>query len=557
MESEIKTVKLTLRKGVFFPPWLLLVAMVVVSLVNGDAFLNGLNIVTNWILNNFAWAFNLTTLACVFTVIIVYFSPLGKVRIGGRKAKPMMRFPNLVWITLCTTIAAGILFWACAEPLYHLYTPAVASGAESGSADAAMFAMETMFLEWTWSPYAIYTVATLIFAFVFYNMKQPYSIGSTLVPVLGEKRADKCRGVVDAICLFALVAGMASSLGTGTMTIGGGIEYLFGFESGPAAWGVIIALIVTTFIISSISGIMKGIRTLSSINAKVYFVLLIFVFIFGPTAFILNFSTEAWGSYVRDFFQLSLMTGEVTGDTWAKSWPIFYWCNWLAWTPITAMFLGRILRGYTIRDAIKCNFIIPSIFSTIWMAIFSSSAIYYEFEGLGLYDTMLESGTESVVYGVFDQMPLAVIIIAFYTFIVFISFVTASDSNTNAMSGLCTKGITQEEQESPNWLKVIWGVSIALMTWILISFAGVDGIKAASNLGGFPNMFLVILMIIGLLKICRNPQKYDVYKEDYDSQGKPIPSERLPLENDGERKNEKRGFFKRNRAVPNHSGSQE
>ena len=96
MESEIKTVKLTLRKGVFFPPWLLLVAMVVVSLVNGDAFLNGLNIVTNWILNNFAWAFNLTTLACVFTVIIVYFSPLGKVRIGGRKAKPMMRFPNLV-----------------------------------------------------------------------------------------------------------------------------------------------------------------------------------------------------------------------------------------------------------------------------------------------------------------------------------------------------------------------------------------------------------------------------------------------------------------------------
>ena len=27
-----KTVKLTLRKGVFFPPWLLLVAMVIVSL---------------------------------------------------------------------------------------------------------------------------------------------------------------------------------------------------------------------------------------------------------------------------------------------------------------------------------------------------------------------------------------------------------------------------------------------------------------------------------------------------------------------------------------------
>ena len=32
METEVqeKTVKLSLRKGVFFPPWLLLVAMVVV-----------------------------------------------------------------------------------------------------------------------------------------------------------------------------------------------------------------------------------------------------------------------------------------------------------------------------------------------------------------------------------------------------------------------------------------------------------------------------------------------------------------------------------------------
>lgn len=527
--DEKKVVTLKLRKAVFFPPWLLLVAMVIVSLVNEDAFLAGLNVVTNWILDNFAWALNLTTLACVITVVAVWFSPLGKVRIGGRKARPMMGFVDLVWITLCTTIAAGILFWACAEPLYHLYQPAVSSGAEPGSANAAVFAMKTMFLEWTWSPYAIYTVATLIFAFVFYNMKQSFSMGSALVPALGE-RVKKYNGLVDVICLFALVAGMAASLGTGTMTIGGGINRVFGIESGPVSWAVIIVVIVTTFIISSVSGVMNGIRILSSINAKVYMVLLVFVFVFGPTAFMLNFSTESLGSYIKDFFEMSLMNGDVYQDGWAKSWPIFYWCNWLAWTPITAVFLGKILKGYTIRDAIKCNFIIPSVFSSIWMGLFAASSIYYELNGVGLYDTMLESGTESVVYAVFDQLPLAVIVIPFYLFIVFISFVTASDSNTNAMAGLCTKGITQDEQESPAWLKIVWGVSIGVMTWLLISFAGIDGIKAASNLGGFPNMFLMILMIVGLLKISRNPQKYDVHKEDYDSSGRPIESVRLPIE---------------------------
>lgn len=528
-ETKEKTVNLSVNKLVFLPPWLVLVGMVIISLVNGEAFLAALNSVTNWILNNFAWLFNGTTLLCFVAIVIVYFSPLAKVRIGGRKARPIMTFSNLVWITLCTTIAAGILFWACAEPMYQMYAPTAAEGVAPGSPGAAVFAMKTMFLEWTWSPYALYTVATLTFAFVFYNMKKSYSIGSALIPLFGNK-VEKYNSIVDIICLFALVTGMAASLGTGTLTIAGGIESVFGIKSGYISWGVIIIVIMTTFVISSISGLMNGIRILSTINSKVYMILLAFILVFGPTAFMLNFSAESFGAYVSDFVRMSMMTGDVFQDGWAKAWPIFYWCNWLAWTPITAVFLGRILKGYTIKDAIRCNFIIPAVFSTIWMGLFSTASIYYEMNGVGLYDTLLTQGPESVIYKVFQQLPLPMIVIPFYLFIVFISFVTASDSNTTAMAGLCTSGITQEAQESPAWLKLVWGITIGAMTWILISFAGIDGIKAASNLGGFPNLFLMIAMVIGLLKICRNPKKYDVYQEDYYEDGRPIESEKLPIE---------------------------
>lgn len=519
---------LSLKKLVFLPPWLVLVAMVVVSFVNVKAFLAGVNAVTGWILNNFAWLFNLTTLACVITVIFVYISPLGKVRIGGSKAAPMMALPSLIWITLCTTIAAGILFWGAAEPMYQLYYPSVAEGAEPGSPQAALFAMKVMFLEWTWSPYSIYTVATITFTFVFYNMKQRYTLGSVLVPLFGEK-VHKISSLIDVLCLFALVAGMASSLGTGTMTIAGGLENVFGMKSGPALWGVVITAIVVTFIISSVTGIMKGIRILSSINSYVYMLLLVFVFIFGPTVFMLNFAVESLGAYLKDFFALSLYTGEILKDGWAKGWPIFYWCNWLAWTPITAVFLGRILRGYTIRDAIRVNFIIPSLFSTIWMGLFATAAIYFEMNGAGLFTALNERGAEAVVYTIFRQLPLAILVIPFYIFIVFISFVTAADSNTNAMAGLCTHGISQESQESPSWLKIVWGVTLALVAWIMISFANIDGIKAASNLGGFVNLFLAIFMIAGLLKVARNPKKFDVFKEDYNADGTPIETPRLPV----------------------------
>lgn len=523
------TVNLKVNKLVFLPPWLLLVAMVIVSLVNGDVFLSALNLATSWILDHFAWLFNGTTVLCVIAIIAVYFSPLAKVRIGGRQARPVMKFSNLVWITLCTTIAAGILFWACAEPMYHMYAPAIAENVEPGSAEAALFAMKTMFLEWTWSPYALYTVATLVFAFVFYNMKKSYSIGSSLIPLFGDK-ISKYNVLIDIICLFALVAGMAASLGTGTLTIAGGVESVFGVKSGAVSWGVIIVIIMITFVASSVSGLMNGIRILSSINAKVYMVLLAFILFFGPTVFMLNFSVESIGAYLTDFFRMSMMTGDIFGDGWARSWPIFYWCNWLAWTPITAVFLGRILKGYTIRDAIHCNFVIPAVFSTIWMGLFSTASIYYEMNGIGLYETLLSQGPESVIYKVFQQLPLSMIVIPFYLFIVFISFVTASDSNTTAMAGLCTYGIQDADQESPAWLKIVWGVTIGAVTWILISFAGIDGIKAASNLGGFPNLFLMLCMVIGLLKIARNPKKYDCYQEDYDQAGKPIESECLPIE---------------------------
>lgn len=524
-----KQVKHPLRKWVFFPPWLLLISLVVVSLLNEDKFLEGMNLATGFVVNNFAWAFNLVTLVCLFAVILAFFSPFGKVRIGGRKARPIMKFWDLSWITLCTTVAAGILFWGCAEPLYHLYQPAVSEGVEAGSAGAAVFAMKTMFLEWTISPYAIYTAATIVFAFVFYNMRQPCSIGSVFVPVFGEK-SKRYKGLIDVLCLMALVLGMSASFGTGTMTMGGGVEKVFGIKSGPVSWGIIIIAVSTAFIISSVSGVMKGIRFLSSLNGYVYIFLLFFVLIFGPTTFMLNFSVESFGAYLQDFFRMSLMTGEIDGDSWARSWPVFYWCVWMAWAPISGVFLGKILRGYTVRDAVKVNLIIPAAFSAIWMGLFSTASIYYEMHGQKLYESLVNNGTESVVYRVFEQLPLSVIIIPFYLFVVFISFVTAADSNTNAMSGLCVSGITVDNQESPAWLKICWGITLGLLTWIVISFAGIDGIKAASDLGGFPAMIIMIVIVVALIKISLNPKKYDLFKEDYDENGRPLESVRLPVE---------------------------
>jgi choline-glycine betaine transporter len=51
------------------------------------------------------------------------------------------------------------------------------------------------------------------------------------------------------------------------------------------------------------------------------------------------------------------------------------------------------------------------------------------------------------------------------------------------------------------FLKIIWGVLIGATSYIMISAAGVDGIKMLSNLGGLPALLLLTAVTIGMLKL--------------------------------------------------------
>lgn len=508
---------------VFWPPFLLLVGAVVFSFISKDAFIKAINGANGWLMAHFGWLFNLGSLAMLFVCIAVYFMPLGKVKIGGSKAQPLLT-PWKWWaVTLCTGIAIGILFWATAEPMYHVTAPPESWGIKPNSPQAGIFAMSTMFLHWTFTPYAIYTIPALMFAFAYYNMRKPFSLGSTLYPLAGERALGKWGQGIDAICLYALVAGMSASLGTGIMTVAGGIEYLFGMKSGPFIWAIIDIAIVITFVISSATGLLEGIRFLADFNAKIFIGLVIFVFIFGPTTYILNLGTESFANYLGHFFEKSLFTGAAAGDKWPQWWTIFYWANWLAWAPVTGLFLGRISYGYSVRQFLMVNLITPAIFSILWMTVFSGTAIHMEIvQHLGLAEIMSAKGPEAAVYFFLSKFPLAGAIIPVFIFTAFLSYVTGADAMTSAMGGMSSTGISPESPEPKLFMKILWGAILGTVAWVMISFAGIDGVKMISNLGGFPALLLELGMAVGLIMVARNPKKYDTFKEDYAVDGTPI-----------------------------------
>jgi len=446
----------------------------------------------NWLLEHFDWMFSWSFALFIPLLAVVYFSSFGRSRIGGAAAERLL--PPFRWfaITVCTTIASGILFWGTAEPLYHLTAPPTA-----GAEDPAVFALSTLFLHWTFTPYAMYTVGGLLFAVGFYNRGQPFALSALVEPLLGKGAALKGGAVVDAICLFAMVAGMAASLGAGSLALASGL----GTGTGPGGMAIVIAGVVLAFVASAVSGLQRGIRILSTVNIIGFILLAVFVFAFLPIGDTLSLAGRAFVDYLVTFPQRNFGLDPGISTEWSHDWTVFYWANWYAWAPISALFLGRLARGYTVRQFILVNFVGTAVFSIFWMVIFGGGSLVVDAEAGALSAALAAEGPEAVGYALLAELPLAQLSSAVFLLLVFLSYVTAADSNVSAMSALCVVGIRPDNAEAPLVIKIIWGLIIGLLAWTMVSYAGLDGIRLISTLGGFPAMLLILLAGLGLLRL--------------------------------------------------------
>lgn len=497
----------SLRPLVFFPTFLILVSALVLSLVDLEHFTAVTGALNSKVLELFSWLFSLGSFYLLVLVVITYFSKLGDIRIGGENSTPLITKPRWFMIVLCTTLAVGVLFWTTAEPIYHLHAPPESLGIEAGSPDASLFALSAMFLHWGPTPYAIYCVPALIFALSFYNLKLPFSISSSLRPVFGKALTPRVSDIIDALALYSLVVGMASSLGTGALTLLGGVSQFIDIERNAITLGVFILLIVATFVFSAASGLNKGIARLSKANFWMLIALFVFVLICGPTVYMLSIGVEGLGAYLQNFFRLSLFTGQAANDPWPQWWSVFYWAVWFAWAPITAMFLGKIGRGYTVKEFIQVNLLFPSLFILFWVSVFAGTALYLDTTADGaLYEVLNKGGVEQLLYYIMDQMPLSGVTSFFLILVAFISYVTAADSSTDAIGDLCTKDFTSESDEGTALpIKVLWGTLIGLVAWIMVSTVGINGVKQLSNLGGLPATLIILACSLTLIKWLRNP----------------------------------------------------
>ncbi|MGF2618374.1 BCCT family transporter [Rossellomorea vietnamensis] len=445
---------------------------------------------TGRILSDFGWFYLLIVIAILLFCVFLMFSRFGKLKLGKKDDEP--EFSRSSWFAMLFSAGMGIglVFWTTAEPISHAFINSPTS--EEGSNEAIKEALKYSFFHWGIHAWAVYAIVGLILAYFKFNKGAPGLISATLTPLFGEELMRGPLGkMIDVLAVFATVIGVAATLGFGSAQITGGLSYLFGFPDTFAVQLTVLAIATVLFIWSAWSGIGKGIKYLSNINMALAILLLVVLFIVGPTMYILNMFTHTLGSYVSDFFDMSLRLAPLSEDkrSWIDGWTIFYWAWWISWAPFVGIFIARISKGRTVKEFLFGVLLLPSLVCFIFFAVFGVSALNLEQLGTAaISDLTLETST----FGVLAEYPLGTFMSILTVVVIAIFFITSADSATFVLGMLSTNG----ELNPGNSVKIGWGLIQSTIAAVVVYFGGTQGLQNMLIIAALP--FAVVLILMGV-----------------------------------------------------------
>lgn len=479
---------------VFYISLVLSIIVVLWGIVAQDSFANFASSLLNFLTNNFGWAYLISMLIFVIFAIVLAFSKYGNIKLGPDDSKP--EYSNASWFAMLfgAGMGIGLVFWGVAEPISHFVNP---MGLKPGSIEAADFAMKSSFMHWGLHPWANYSIIGLALAYFQFRKNKPGLISSIFIPLFGEEKVNGPVGkLIDILAVFATVAGVATSLGLGTLQINSGLNYLFNIPETRLVQIGIILIITILFIWTAVSGIDKGIKILGDINLFLAFLLLGLVIIIGPTLGMINNFTNGLGLYINDFIKDSLSISAFGDNGWLNSWRIFYWAWWIAWAPFVGSFIARISKGRTIKEFIAGVIIAPALASIIWFSAFGTL-------GINLVDKMgLEAlsiaakSPETALFQVFDYYPLGFVLSIITVILLCTFFITSANSATFVLGMFTSEGNLNPSTNR----KILWGIVQSLFATSLLLSGGLEALQTASVAAAFPFIFVMLLAIVSLIK---------------------------------------------------------
>ncbi|MER7844561.1 BCCT family transporter [Kitasatospora sp. NPDC096077] len=453
-----------------------------------------------WVLHNFGWLFTVAADVFLVLTLLLAFSRFGRIRLGRDDDEP--EFSTLAWVAMMFSAGMGIglMFYGVGEPLQLFATPQPGSGLEPQSAAVAQQALEFSLFHWTLHPWAIYAVGGLALAYTTFRKGRGNRISAAFVPLIGQRGADGWQGrAIDLLAVFATVFGSATSLGLGALQVADGLGYITSVRNTQNAQLVIIGSLTAAFVLSAFSGVHKGVKWLSTANVVLASLIMLFVFVFGPTVFVLDSIPATVGGYLSDLLGMSTQTGAFTDESWLGSWTIFYWAWWLSWAPFVGTFIARISRGRTIRQFLLGVLLVPSGATVIWFCVMGGTAIRQVTTGAADLVATIPRGAEASLFEMLRSLPLGSVTSVVAVLLVMTFFITSADSASLVLGSLSSRGSLHPRTP----LVVVWGVLMGGVAAALLLAGGLTALQNATILVALPFVVVMLLLCVSLVKELR------------------------------------------------------
>lgn len=430
-------------------------------------------------------------------------SKYGNIVLGKKNEKP--RYSFLAWGSMMFTagLAADILFYSFSEWILYATDPHIS---ELGSIQD--WASVYPIFHWSLIPWGFYLVLAVAFGFMLHVRKrerQKYS--EACRPILGKYTDNIVGRLIDLLAVFALIAGTATTFSLATPLMSSIINEVFGVEFNRTIITLIILIITCVVYTYSLLHGFKGISILAKTCIYMFFLLLLFVLLFGgETRYIVETGFSAVGRMVQNFFELSTFTDPERNTSFPQNWTIFYWAYWMVWCVAAPFFIGNISKGRTIRQTILGGYVFgvgSTIVSFIILGNYSLGLqVNEKLDVLKIYN---ETGDlYTVIIEIIKTLPLSNWVL-FLLLLTMIAFYATSFDSIALIASCYSYHKLGEDEEPHRIIELIWCVLLILLPIALIfSDSSMSNLQSVSIIAAFPIGIVMILIVASFMKDIRN-----------------------------------------------------
>lgn len=478
----------TVLVPVFIPSVVVILLMIIGTLSNPELAGQLFSQTLSYITVNFGWFYMLAVAIFLVFIVSLAFTSWGNIKLGPDHAEPEYSFP--AWFAMLFSAGYGIalLFFGVAEPVLHYASPPEGS---AETVDAAKQAMQIAFFHWGFHIWAIYGLVGLTLAYFAFRHGLPLSMRSTLYPLIGEKIHGPMGHTVDTFAILGTTFGIATTLGLSVSQINAGMNYLWpSIPVGITTQVITIAVITGLAIVSVVAGMDKGIKRLSLINIALAVAIMTFVFIVGPTIFILETFLENTGSYLSGIVERTFSLQAYTSSDWIGNWTLFIFGWTIAWAPFVGLFIAKISRGRTIRQFVLGVMLVPTTFTFLWFSVFGDTALHLIMvEGYTSLIDQVQADHSIALFQLFEILPFSSVVSFLAVFLIITFFITSADSGALVIDSLASGG----SLNTPVWQRVFWAALLGVVASVLLIAGGLSALQTASIVSALP--FAVIMLI--------------------------------------------------------------